>query len=251
MDYSFQLYSARNFLPWDAVLERVAELGYKQLEGFGGVYENPEQFRAKMDKLGLTMPTGHFSLDALENNFDLVSDQVDKLGVQKIYCPYLAEDERPTDSAGWKNFAQRLAAVGAKAKAKGHGFGWHNHHFEFETLADGGIPQAILLDEAPDIEWEADIAWILRGGGDPLDWIERYGARITSVHVKDIAPSGQCEDEDGWADVGHGIVAWKNIMRALKQHSNTVYYVMEHDNPSNYERFAQRSIETMRKLEEV
>ena len=41
MNWSFQLYSARNFQPWDKVLKLLGRLGYKQVEGFGGVYADP------------------------------------------------------------------------------------------------------------------------------------------------------------------------------------------------------------------
>ena len=50
----------------------------------------------------------------------------------------------------------------------------------------------------------------MRGGADPRRWIERYRGRIPLVHVKDIAPAGEKEDEDGWADVGTGTVPWLN-----------------------------------------
>ncbi|TGW05284.1 sugar phosphate isomerase/epimerase, partial [Mesorhizobium sp. M2D.F.Ca.ET.145.01.1.1] len=35
MNWSFQLYSARNFLPWTDVLEMLGKLGYAEVEGFG------------------------------------------------------------------------------------------------------------------------------------------------------------------------------------------------------------------------
>ncbi len=251
MEFSFQLYSARNFLPWEQILKTVSDLGYSQVEGFGGVFEEPDTFRAQLDAVGLTMPSGHFSIDALEKDFDRVIEQSEKLGINAIYCPFLEEGSRPEDSAGWTVFAKRLAAINTAVKATGRRFGWHNHHFEFLPLADGALPQDIILQQAPDIDWEADIAWIIRGGGDPLEWIERYGSRISAVHVKDIAPTGSYEDEDGWADVGHGIVAWRNIMRALKENSTALYYVMEHDNPNDFERFAKRSIIAARSIHEV
>ena len=61
------------------------------------------------------------------------------------------------------------------------------------------------------------MAWVIRGGADPLKWISDYGKRIVAVHVKDIAPAGQNADEDGWADVGHGTVDWKGLIKALKE----------------------------------
>ncbi|PWW00427.1 sugar phosphate isomerase/epimerase [Hoeflea marina] len=242
MTYSFQLYSARNFQPWSDVLAMLSEAGYGQVEGFGGVYEDPAGFRALMDGNGLTMPSGHFAIDALEGDLDGVLAKASTLGIRTIYCPHLAEELRPTDRAGWEAFAARLEAVGAGVRAAGYGFGWHNHAFEFVALADGTVPMQVILDSAPTIEWEADIAWIIRGGGDPSDWIRRHGARITAVHVKDIAPEGECADEDGWADVGHGTVAWTDLLAQLRGSGAERLYVMEHDKPSDATRFAERSI---------
>ncbi|AKI02788.1 sugar phosphate isomerase/epimerase [Hoeflea sp. IMCC20628] len=242
MTYSFQLYSARDFQPWQDVLTMLAEAGYTMVEGFGGIYEDPAGFRALMDANGLSMPSGHFSIDALETDLDGVFAKAKVLGIQTIYCPHLVEELRPADRAGWEDFAARLEAVGVKVRAHGLNFGWHNHAFEFVALADGTVPMQVILDRAPGVEWEADIAWIIRGGGDPADWIKRYDSRITAVHVKDIAPQGECEDEDGWADVGHGTVDWTALLRQLRASQVKRLYVMEHDKPSDTTRFAKRSI---------
>ena len=75
-----------------------------------------------------------------------------------------------------------------------------------------------------------------------------FGNRITAVHVKDIAPAGENADEDGWADVGHGTVDWKALMAALKERTKVKYFVMEHDNPKDAERFAERSLAAAQKL---
>ncbi|RST85874.1 sugar phosphate isomerase/epimerase [Aquibium carbonis] len=243
MDWSFQLYSARNFQPWDRILTLLAECGYRQVEGYGGVYGDPAGFRAEMDRNGLAMPSGHFSIDALENDFDGVRRIADALGVRLLICPYLMPDARPADAAGWRGFGERLAKVGERAKADGYGFAWHNHDFEFKALPDGTTPQEHILNTAPDIGWEMDVAWVIRGGVDPLPWIERHGARIVAVHVKDIAKPGEGLDEDGWSDVGHGSVDWRGLMKALRASSQARYYVMEQDNPNDIDRFARRSIE--------
>lgn len=251
MEYSFQLYSARNFLPWDSILKRIAELGYTQVEGFGGVFEDAQSFRALMDENRLHMPTAHVSFDQMENDFDGVERTADTLGIQSIFCPYLDAEHRPVDQAGWVNFAHRLSAINERVRATGRHFGWHNHDFEFVAASDGSIPQETILNAAPDIDWEADIAWIIRGGGDPMDWIGRHGNRITAVHVKDIAPEGENADEDGWADVGHGTVDWQALITALQAKTNTSHFVMEHDNPNDFDRFASRSIAALRTQQEA
>ncbi|MDB5552462.1 MAG: sugar phosphate isomerase/epimerase, partial [Rhizobium sp.] len=102
-----------------------------------------------------------------------------------------------------------------------------------------------IFDAAPGLSWEIDVAWVIRGGADPLAFIDRYKDRITSVHVKDIAPAGQAEDEGGWADVGHGIVDWKTLWQALKA-TKARHFVVEHDNPNDIKRCASRSIASIK-----
>ncbi|SKA71311.1 Predicted dehydrogenase [Thiothrix eikelboomii] len=247
MSISFQLYSARNYQPWAAVVSSLAAIGYRNIEGFGPVYEDAAAFRAVLDQYGMSMPSGHFSVEALEGDLAGVIQTAKTLGIKKIICPWLHPDERPTDSAGWTAFAKRLAAIGEGVNAAGYSFSWHNHDFEFFPCPDGQIPQTIIMETAPNIEWEADIAWIVRGGANPLEWITRYGQRISIAHVKDIAPAGENTDEDGWADVGYGVVDWVNISKAL-QAAGTTLFVMEHDNPNDLQRFASRSLQTLEKL---
>jgi sugar phosphate isomerase/epimerase len=98
----------------------------------------------------------------------------------------------------------------------------------------------LILEHAPSIEWEMDVAWVVRGGADPLAWIGRHGDRITTAHVKDIAAAGECLNEDGWADVGHGIMDWKALTDALRG-AGVDLFVMEHDKPSDARRFAVRA----------
>ncbi len=242
----FQLYSARNFPPLSDMLKKLAAAGYAHVEGFGGIYATMDEaalkgLRADLDANGLTMPTGHFGLDMLENDREQSLKIAKTLGIQAIYCPYLLPDQRPSDAAGWFAFGKRLQEAGKPYRDAGISFGWHNHDFEFATLEDGSTPQEQILAGGPDLGWEADIAWIIRGNADPLAWIESYGKRITAVHVKDIAPAGENKDEDGWSDVGHGTVDWKALIAAL-QNTAVKYYVVEHDNPSDADRLITRSI---------
>mgnify|MGYP001973296213 CR=1 FL=1 len=92
--------------------------------------------------------------------------------------------------------------------------------------------------------WDTKEPDYVRSSMDPL-WIERYADRITTAHVKDIAPEGEKTDEDGWADVGHGTMHWKTIHEALVK-AGVDLFVMEHDKPADVKRFATRSIETFK-----
>jgi len=243
MDVSFQLYSARNHSSWADTFACLGQLGYTQVEGFGGVYENLDETRRLMDANGLTMPSAHFfPISQFEESFDQTIATAKALGVQRLYCPAPEDHLRDNGSLdGWQELAQRLETAAKRVQDAGLGFGWHNHHWEFAALPGGDIPMEVILDTAPSIDWEMDVAWVVRGGGDPLQWINRYKDRITAAHVKDIAPAGECEDEDGWADVGHGTLDWPGLTAALRA-AGVDLFVMEHDNPSDTERFARRSI---------
>lgn len=242
----FQLYSARNFQPFSAILPQLAAAGYASVEGYGAMYAAVDEaglqsLKADLDKNGLTMPTGHFGLDLLESDPERVLQIAGTLGIEAVYCPYLLPDQRPSDATGWFAFGQRLQRAGKPIRDAGLRFGWHNHDFEFVTLEDESTPQEQIFAGGPDLLWEADIAWIIRGGADPFAWIESYGKRISAVHVKDIAAAGENKDEDGWADVGHGTVDWKGLMAALNPY-NVRDFVVEHDNPSDIGRLISRSI---------
>jgi len=251
MTLSIQLYSARNFQPWEDVIAGLAALSYRHAEGFGANYADAAPFRALLDRHGMTMPSGHFfPLGSFEEGIAASLAAARTLGMERLFCPAPDEALRgQADAAAWKALAGRLETAAKRVNDAGFRFGWHNHHWEFAPCADGAIPMALLLEHAPSIEWEADIAWIVRGKADPLDWISRHGDRITTAHVKDIAPQGGCADEDGWADVGHGVMDWPAIMAALKK-AGVDLFVLEHDNPNNFDRFARRSMQTMRSLGE-
>lgn len=244
---SYQLYSSRNFPPLADTLVMLARAGFTAVEGYGGLYADADklaELSAALDSAGLTMPTGHFAIEMIETQPDFVIAAAQTLGMETVYCPYLLPSDRPVDGAGWRAFGARLQAAGAPLRKAGLGFGWHNHDFEFVAAPDGVIPQAAIFEGGPDLEWEMDVAWVVRGGADPMDWIAREGGRITSAHVKDIAPAGTVA-EDGWADVGQGTVDWPTLMAALRR-SVCSTYVLEHDNPSDHVRFATRSLTALK-----
>ena len=251
MTVSLQLYSMRDISDQIALLEKLPAIGIHNVEGYGGVYGDPATYRAAMDVNGIAMPSGHMALDDIEADFDATMSIITTMGMKRVYAPYLEEKDRPTDAAGYIALAKRLNAAALRYAEQGISFGWHNHDFEFVALADGGIPMEILLEYAPDMTWEADLAWIVRGACDPLDYIARYGSRITAIHVKDIAKSGTNIDEDGWADLGTGTLDWTAYLKACRTQSHDLIYALEHDKPSDPIAFATRSAAAFKALWEA
>lgn len=243
---SFQLYSARNVPSLEDFLATLGALGYTQVEGYGGLYADAAGLAANLEKNGLSMPTGHFG-PAQVADVSATLKTAETLGMKKIFCPHIGPEGRSEDESKWLELAETLAKAAEIYTNEGYGFGWHNHDFEFVPTTSGRTPMEILLETAPTIEWECDVAWVVRGKADPVAWFDKYGDRITAVHVKDIAPAGQAADEDGWADVGHGVLDWDTLITKVQSKTRAQYFVAEHDKPSDEVRFATRSIATAKK----
>ena len=106
---------------------------------------------------------------------------------------------------------------------------------------DGQMPLDLIAAASDDIQIELDLAWVHVAGEDPVAWVRRFAGRLAAVHVKDVAQSGENTDEDGWADVGFGIMDWPAI-KAEMDAAGVSRYVIEHDNPNDHKRMASRSL---------
>jgi len=242
---SYQLYCSRNFPPLDDTLAMLARTGFTEVEGYGGLYADLPALDAGLKKHGLAMTSGHFGIDMVEGDPARTLEIARTLGMTRVYVPHIVADKRPADAAGWAAFGQRLATMGKPITDAGLTFGWHNHDFELADLGGGETPLDLIA--AAGVSLELDLGWVRVAGHDPVAWIGKYGKQISAVHVKDIAPDGECVDEDGWADVGHGIMDWTAIKSALDAQGIT-HFVVEHDNPKDHARFAARSLATLKSL---
>ncbi|MEL7092306.1 MAG: sugar phosphate isomerase/epimerase [Pseudomonadota bacterium] len=229
-----------------AFLGHLAGLGYAHVEGFGDAYADPRTFRAALDASGLTMPSGHFALQDLQEDFAGCAHVASVLGVTTLVAPWLDEAERPTDKDGYKDLARTLSTLRDRCANAGFGFAWHNHAFEVAPLRDGARGLDVLLNEVPDLLWEADLAWVVRGGADPDLWLDRYADRITALHVKDLAADGDNAGQDGWADLGTGIIDWPHLITRVRREADSALMIAEHDNPVSPADFATGAIAAFR-----
>jgi sugar phosphate isomerase/epimerase len=245
---SFQLYSAREFPPLSEQFRILAELGYENVEPFFGLFADPKEFRRQIDHFGLTALTGHFDLSPLEDDLDRQIDVAQTIGIKTIIAPWIGPEDRPGNAAGWKRLGERLERLRGRLSAKNLNFAWHTHDFEFQALADGSYPIDHIL-RGNGVGLELDVAWVIRAGGDPATWLEKYRDRLAAVHVKDIAASGENLDQDGWADLGHGVVPWGKLWPLVVASAAPVA-VLEHDRPVDWQRFARNSATAFRALAE-
>ena len=228
---SVQLYSLRSYGDLDRVLRAVASAGYQCVETVGSHLENPEATHAALEKHGLRAPTSHVGIAALRERFDAIVAACRALGVGQLFMPAVPADERDMEGAGWIALGRELAGFARRLDGLGIGLGYHNHDWELQRK-EGGTALDLLFAAAADspLTWQVDVAWLARGGADPKAWIARYRPLVVSAHVKDIAHRGENLDQDGWADVGAGVLDWRDLWRVCRN-AGARWMVVEHDKP--------------------
>lgn len=243
---SYQLYSSRNFPPVENTLTMLGRIGYTGVEGYADLLTTDaavDSLKRGLDTSGLAIPTCHFGFELVRDAPNRVIELARQMGVDTVLVPAIAD--RVRDARGWADFGRELAEAAKPIEDAGLSFGWHNHDFEFADLGGVERPLDLILAGSENLALEIDVAWVVRAGHDPVEWIQRYAGRVTAVHLKDIAPAGQNAKEDGWADVGHGTLDWPAILAALES-APVRHFIVEHDNPSDDRRFAERSFAAAR-----
>jgi len=231
---SIQLYTLRSLGSLDTVLEAVRSAGYTRVETVGSHLDDVANTAARLKAHGLTASSSHVSLAALRERPEAVAQAAEQLGITHLFMPAVPPESRDMDAAGWRAVGHELADIAEHFTHHGLKLGYHNHHWEL-AKKDGDKTALELLFEAAEgspLTWQVDVAWLVRGGVDPVAWMERYRARITSVHVKDIAAPGTNLDQDGWADVGHGTLDWKRLWQEARSRGAGLM-VVEHDKPAD------------------
>ena len=85
----------------------------------------------------------------------------------------------------------------------------HNHTYEVE---DGEHDLNGTLERLPDVKLGPDLNWLLRGGVDPVDFIQRRGDQIVFLHLRDQTADGK------WTEaMGEGDMDYVAIGQALKE----------------------------------
>jgi sugar phosphate isomerase/epimerase len=246
---AIQLYSLRNEGDLARQLDIAREAGFPAVETIQAQMEDAAATRRLLDARDLTAASGHVALKALRERRPWLIEAARTLGLAELVVPALPGAERRRDAAGWRQAGAELGELAAELRDAGIALAYHNHDWELRPLASGEIPLDLLLGAGAvgALGWQADLAWVIKSGADPAAWLARYGARVASIHVKDIAPPGEARGEDGWADVGHGVVDWEKLWRRCEE-TGARWMIAEHDKPSDGARFARRSLATMRRL---
>jgi len=229
-----QMYTLRDYGSIEEQLQLAADSGYSNVETVGTHDLSAEEMNALLDETGLSVISAHFDLNTLRTDLEGVIAFNEAIGNTNIVMPYLGEEDRPQDAAGWQELGAELDGIGAQLKEAGMQLAYHNHDFEMEEIDGELIIDHILNAADPEnLMWQADVAWIDRGGQDPAQLLRDHAGRVITIHAKDNAPEGENEDEGGWAAVGEGVLNWDEILPAARD-AGAQWYIVEHDQPADH-----------------
>lgn len=240
---ALQLYGLRKLDGLHTQLRTARDAGYIAVETVQSHLDDADTTRRALDAHGLIASSGHVSLPALRENLAGTVRAASTLGIRNLYMPAMPVDERAGGEDHWRRAGRELGEMSLRVADLGLSLGYHNHDWELAAMEDGRPALLHFFEgaEGTPLTWQADLAWLTRAGGDPAQWLAEHGALVSSVHVKDLAPAGTRQDEDGWTDVGSGTLDWHGLWRDC-QALGDLLMVVEHDNPKDPEQSARASL---------
>jgi sugar phosphate isomerase/epimerase len=240
-----QLYTVRRQAAADlpGTLERLAKIGFKEVELAGYYNHTAADFRDLLKQNGLAAPSGHIAIELIENNPEKTFADAHTVGHEWITVPSLPRGKHETED-DWKRVAAQFNAAAKNAKAAGFKFAFHNHNDIIKTT-NGILPIDILMHETDPalMFFQMDIYWAVSGGADPLALIARYPGRFKMFHVKDGKPP---YTDASQTDLGQGTIDFKPIFAKTK---GIEHYFMESDSAADPMLFAESGYKYLANLE--
>ena len=242
-----QLYSVREMLAkdYEGTLNQIGALGYQEVETAGYFDHSPEQVKSAMSAAGLKCVSAHYPHTSLSQDFDKIVAFNKEIGVQYIICafPGIKDPSRLKDMSyrtqirsftleDYRWNADQFNKFGEKLKAVGMKFGYHNHTMEF-AKQDGIVPldEMIRLTDPDLVTFEMDCGWVIVGGANPVDYLQRFPSRISMLHVKDFKhtekPASVLEPPPA-AELGRGTLDYRPVFEAAKK-ANIKHYFVEQE----------------------
>lgn len=256
-----QLYTLGDLMITDpaGTLQKLAAIGYKELESAGSKKGNfygfkPKELAAMIKDAGMTWRSAHVggaaftrgsmmkmaktaedsakfekiwermkntpkSLNLTENHQEL-ADAAAEGGIGYLVCSSI-----PVSTLDEiKTAVDVFSKAGEACKKAGVQFAYHNHTSEFDEV-EGHRPFDYILSNTDKhlVKMELDLAWATKAKQDPVALFKMHPGRFPLWHAKDLDKATMSP-----AEVGTGVVDFKHIFANAKE-SGMKYYFVEQD----------------------
>lgn len=241
---ALQLYTVRQHTAEDMVgtLRQLAEMGYRAVELAGYGNAAVPEIRRALDEYGLKALGAHVQFTAFDDDPRQVFADLHTLGCEFAVLPSLRKELRETEDQA-RQLVGKFNHWGRLCKAEGLQFGYHNHAFEFEPLGATTLFDILTTTDPGLVALELDAFWAQYAGVDPAQLIERHGARIRLLHMKDMMAGPERKD----APVGEGIMPYDRLI-AASEAAGARYFIVEQDHPRDPLNDVRRSFQNLARM---
>lgn len=253
-------------VPWHRVLDEISATGYvgTELGDWGFMPTDPATLRRELDRRGLEL-LGAFVPAALwrhechdpaiavalraarllaevsrDEPMIVLSDENASVPT-RAQCAGRIQAQDSLGAAEWELFAEGVERLSVRVRHETglrtvfhpHCGGYVEAPWELDELMRRTSPNVLGLC--------LDTGHLTFGGGDPIEILERYAARVWHVHFKDCSPeiAGRARAE-GWdylrsvgqgvfCELGQGSVDFRGVLASLKTHGYNRWIVVEQD----------------------
>ena len=245
----------------DELLREIASAGYEGTElGPPGYLGSERELPARLERHGLELTGGYIPIHFSEPERWAVDFAGMRRSLELFQAagtsetrPVLADAGSPErhanpgrggenrrlglDEHGWRRLADGVERAVELARSRGFEPTFH-HHTSSYVEAPWEIERLL---ELTDVGVLIDTGHLLLGGGDPVQALRDWGARVNYVHVKDVrlrVLHGVVEERadmiEAWrrgifCELGAGDVPLENFFAALRESGYTGWVVVEQD----------------------
>jgi sugar phosphate isomerase/epimerase len=185
-----QLWSVRRECEADlpGTLKRIKSWGIDEVESADLHGRSAGAFAAELKGAGLRCRAMHVDFDRLETDLAGVLRDAEAVGAPYVINPSLPhEGKGPATREGILRAAAAFARWAKECKAAGRRLAYHTHSQEFGPAPEGTLFDVLAREAGPDVGFEFDVFWIVWGGADPVQLMEKYPGRVWFTHLKDMA----------------------------------------------------------------
>ena len=204
-----QLYSLRDAMKADAMgtLKLISDIGFKTLEAAnyadGKIYGmNPKEIKKVVKGLGMKLTSAHlggpnYTKDTHTQAMDWWKKALEDH--QEAGCKFMVKPSMPIPKTldELKLWCDYYNAIGELTSNEKIPFGFHNHNREFEKIEGEIMYDYMIKNTDPkNVFFEMDVYWVMRGGYNAVDYMNKYPDRFPILHIKDekeIGESGQID----------------------------------------------------------
>jgi sugar phosphate isomerase/epimerase len=243
-----QLYAVRHTMAKDPerTLAAIRAIGYTDVEllwSFDNFNRTPAQVAATLKNEGLRAPSAHMSAETIFVGWERSLEIAKQLGHEYLIVPDF-EDWTKHTLDDWLEWADRFNAAGAVARRAGIWLAFHNESYHQKPI-DGKVPLDVFIGRLdPSVtRLQLDVGNMVIGGGDPMQYLQKYPDRFWTFHLKDTVA-----DRSSDTRLGTGIFDFKRFLGAVPALNSKPCYV-EDETPADELAAAKANFQYLQGLE--